>query len=81
MEGDPRQEFVRNGKMCNMRFFDAEPLASVSVIVDEGYIVVLGPQESYIENTSTGQRILMIREKGVLWCTWTHKRVRERRNM
>ena len=29
-------------------------LASVRAIVDEGHIVVFGPQESYLDNTSTG---------------------------
>ena len=64
-----RLEFVRDGKKwCNMELLDADvkrPLASVSAIVDEGNIVVFGPQESHIENTSTGQRIPTIRRKGV----------------
>ena len=42
---------------------DVRPLASVSAI-DEG-IVVFGPQESYIENTSSGQRIPMNRRHGL----------------
>ena len=45
--GDPRLEFVRDGKKCNMKFWDArveKPLAFVSAIVDEGNIVVFGPQ-------------------------------------
>ena len=51
-----------------MRFLDADvkrPLASVSAIVDEGKVVVFGPQDSYIENISTGQRIPASRRKGV----------------
>ena len=54
-----------------MKFLDADvkrPLASVRAIVDEGNIVVLGLQESYIENTSTGERIPMNRKKACLWC-------------
>ena len=42
-----------------MKFLDADVkrlLVSVSATVDEGNIVVFGPQESYIENTSTGSR-------------------------
>ena len=49
---------------CGRKFLDAEvksPLAP-----DEGNIVVFRPQESYIENTSTGQRIPMGRRKSVL---------------
>ena len=66
-ERDARLEFVRDGQMCNMKFLDADvkrPLASVSAIVDNGNIVVFGPQESYIENT-TGQRIPMSGKKCV----------------
>ena len=47
-----------------MRFLDADvkrPLASVSADVDEGNIVVFGPQASYVENSSAGQRIPMNR--------------------
>ena len=68
VEGDTRLEFVWEGKKCNMKFLDAEikrPLVSVSVIVDEGHIVVFGPQESHVENRSTGQRIPMNRRQGV----------------
>ena len=32
------------------------PLASVSVIVNEGNRAVFGPTESYIEHVATGQR-------------------------
>ena len=62
VEGDARLEFVRGGKKCNIKFLDAgvkRLLASVSAIVDNGNVVVFGPQESYIERTSTGQRIPM----------------------
>ena len=61
-------EFVRDGKKCNMKFLDADvkrQVASVSAIANEGHIVVFGPQESYIEKTSTGQRIPMSGRNGV----------------
>ena len=51
-----------------MKFLDAyvkRPLTSVRAIVDEGNIVVIGSQESYIENTGNGKRIPVIRRKGV----------------
>ena len=51
-----------------MNFLDANvkrPLAYVSDIADEGNVVVFGPQESYIENASKGQRIPVSRSKGV----------------
>ena len=57
--GDARLEFVQDGKKRNMKFLDADvsrPLASVIANVDEGNIVVFELQESYIENTSIGQR-------------------------
>ena len=59
VEGDARVEFVGDGKECSMKFLHADvktPLASVGAIVDEGNIVMFGPQEPYIEKTSTGQR-------------------------
>ena len=68
VERDARLDFFRDRKKCNMIFLGADvkrPLASVSAIVDEGNIVLLEPQESYIENTSTGQRIPTIRRQGV----------------
>ena len=39
------------------------PLDSVSANVDEGNIFAFGPQESYIENTSTWQRMAMNRRQ------------------
>ena len=57
------------GKKCNMKFVHVgvkRPLASVSANVDEGNLVVCGPQDSYIEITSIGQRIRMNRRKGVV---------------
>ena len=68
VQRDARLEFVRDGKHCNMKFLDADvkrPLASVSAIADWGISVAFGPQESYIKNTSTGQRIPMHRRQGV----------------
>ena len=57
--GDARLEFVQDGKKRNMKFLDADvrrPLASVIANVGEGNIVVFELQESYIENTSIGQK-------------------------
>ena len=68
VEGDARLGFVRDGKKCNMKFLDSDvkrPLASICAIIAEGNIVVFGLQESYIENTSIGQRIQMSRRQGV----------------
>ena len=68
VEGDARLDSVRDDMKCSMKFLVADvkrPLASVSAIVDERNIVVFGPQESYIENTSTGNRIPMNRRQGV----------------
>ena len=66
--GDAKLEFIRDGTKCSMKFLDVDvktPLASVSAIVDEGNVVVFGQHESFIENTSTGQRIPMCRRNGV----------------
>ena len=68
VEGDARLKFVRDCKKCNTKFLDVDvkiSLASVSAMVHEGNIVVVGPQESYIKNTSIGQRIPMNRRHGV----------------
>ena len=68
VEGDAELKFVRRGKQCNMKCLDADVkrlLVSVSAMVDAGNIVVFGPRESYIDNTSTGQRIPMSRRIGV----------------
>ena len=68
VDGDEGLEFVRDGKKCKVQFLDADvkrPLASARATVDERNIVVFGPQESYIENTNTGQRIPMNRKQGV----------------
>ena len=48
--------FERGGRRSNMKFLDADVrrlLVSVSAIVDDENVVVFGPQEAYIENTST----------------------------
>ena len=68
-QGDAKLEFVADGKKCNMKIFDADVsrfLDSSSAIVDDGNVVVFRPQESYVENTSTGQRISMKRKNHVL---------------
>ena len=51
-----------------MKFLDANvkrPLASVSAIVDQGNRVVFDPHEPYVENVTTGQRLPMVRRRGV----------------
>ena len=65
---DGKLEFSWNGEKCNVSFLHADvlrPLASVSSIVDGGNIVVFGPQDSFFENRSTGQRMPMSRRNGV----------------
>ena len=68
VEGGSIWAFGRDGRSSNMKFLDADvrrPVATVSAIVDEESVVVFGPQEAYIENTNTGQRVPMCRRKGV----------------
>ena len=68
VEEEKKLEFIWNGKKHHIGFLRADllrPLASVSSIVDGGNIVVNGPQDSYIENRSTGQRMPMSRRNGV----------------
>ena len=69
VEGDARLEFIRDGRKCSVKLLDADvkrPLASVSAIVDEGNVVVIGQHEFFIENACTGQRIPMYKRIGVL---------------
>ena len=40
-------------------------MASVSAIIDQGNRVVFDPHESYVENVATGQRLPMVRKRGV----------------
>ena len=66
--GEAELEFVRAGRTCSMKFLDANvkrPLASVSAIIDQGNRVVFDPYESYVENVATGQRLPMVRKRGV----------------
>ena len=68
VEEDKTLEFSWNNKKYNTGFLHADvlrPLASVSSIVDGGNIVLFGPQDSYIENRSTGQKMPMSRRNGV----------------
>ena len=68
VEGDARLVFIRDGMKCSMNFLDADvkrPLDSVSVIVDQGNVVVFGQHESFIENVSSGQRIPVCMRNGV----------------
>ena len=68
VKGEAELEFEQGGKRCRMGFLDADvkrPLASVSAIVDQGNTVVFGPTASYVEQAATGERIPMVRRKGV----------------
>ena len=61
-------EFLRDGKRCNMKFFDVsvrKPPASVTSMNDEGNAVVFGPQVSHITKVNRGQRIPTDRRRGV----------------
>ena len=54
-----------------MKILDADvkrPLASVSATLSTGNMVVVGPQESCIEDTSIGQRIPMSQEECSVCC-------------
>ena len=66
--GEAELEFRRSGRACSMKILDANvkrPLASVSAIVDQGNRVVFDPHMSYVENVATGQRLPMVRRRGV----------------
>ncbi len=66
--GEVELEFVRSGRTCSMMFLDANvkrPLASVSAIIGQGNRAVFDPRESYVESVSTGQRLPMLRKRGV----------------
>ena len=68
VEGEAKLHFKRGGRRCEMRFLDADvrrPLAAVSAIVDEGNDVHFSKSGSYILNVATGERIPMVRRKGV----------------
>ena len=54
--GDARLESFWKGEKCNVKVLGADVkilLASVSVIFEEGNIVMFGQQDSHVENTST----------------------------
>jgi hypothetical protein len=66
--GEATLNFKKGDRECQMKFLDAQvrrPLVSVTAIVDEGNVVVFGPNESFVECSKTGQRIEMIRKNGV----------------
>ena len=67
--GEKVVKFLNGGRRCGMKFLVTtvrKPLAAVSAIVDEGNIVVFGPDKygSYIQNIATGDRMPMRRKKG-----------------
>ena len=68
VKGEAELAFEQQGRQCSMKFLDADvkrPLASVSAIVDQGNVVVFGPDDAYIENVATKQRVKMKRRRGV----------------
>ena len=68
VKGAADLDFLRADRKCSMRFLDANvkrPLASVSAIVDQGNRVAFAPQASYVESLATGERLEMIRRRGV----------------
>ena len=86
VKGEADLEFEQGGKRCRMGILGADvkrPLASVSAIVDQGNTVVFGPTASYVEQAATGQRIPMVRRKGVFALelkTVTGKKDKAKRN-
>ena len=68
VEGDATLQCKRGGRMCAMKFLDADvqrPLGAVSAIADEGNTVVFSrKQGSNVENDETGERIPMMRKGG-----------------
>ena len=69
VDGEKAIRFGADGKQCSMKFLVTEvkkPLAAVSSIVDEGNIVVFGPgpSGSFIQNCTTGEKIIMQRKQG-----------------
>ena len=67
VDGEAILGFRRDGKKCEMRFWDAEvkkPLGAVSAIVDEGNTVIFSKKKSFIRNDETGEEIVMKRKGG-----------------
>ena len=68
VRGEAELAFEQAGQRCAMGFLVADVkrlLASVSAIIDQGIRVLFGPETSYVEQVATGQRIPMVRRKGV----------------
>ena len=65
--GGTKVKFKSGGKTKAMNFSVTDckkPLAAVSKIVDKGNRVVFDKDESFIENKTTGERIILERERG-----------------
>ena len=69
VHGEKMVKFRAGEKDCGMKFLVTDvkkPLAAMSAIVDEGKVVVFDPGSfgSFIQNFSTGEKIMMKRKKG-----------------
>ena len=61
-------KWKKEGKHKSMGFLDAEvrrPLGSATAIVDAGNTVVMSKRGSYIMNDGSGEKIPLVRKKGV----------------
>ena len=68
VEGVATLNWKKEGKRKSMGFLDADvrrPLGSATAIVDAGNTVVMSKRGSYIVNDETGERIPLVRKKGV----------------
>ena len=79
--GEALLDFEKDGKECVMRFLDSDvkkPLAAVSAMTDEGKTVVFSRKwGNYIENDSTGKKIMMERVGETFEMVLNTKKVQE----
>ena len=69
VDGEKLVKFQTGDMQCGLNFLVTDvkkPLAAVSAIVDGGNVVVFGPGPwgSFIQNVTSGERIMMERKKG-----------------
>ena len=68
VEGVATLNWKKEGKRKSMGFLDADvrrPLGSATAIVDAGNTVVMSKRGSYIMNDESGEKIPLVRKKGV----------------
>ena len=68
VEGVATLNWKKDGKRKSMGFLDADvrrPLGSATAIVDAGNTVVMSKRGSYIMNDESGEKIPLVRKKGV----------------